>query len=98
MGDTTKSTAVDNQLKDIIDDIASDPPEANNIMQYFHRQILNDITMPQYKLGDSMQIWLIEFRQQAEFAGVENMNGCIRIIGRFMPTVIRNWITTVPVS
>lgn len=54
--------------------------------------------MAEYKLGDSMRVWLIEFRQQAEFAGVENMNECIRIIGRFMPTVIRNWITTVPIE
>lgn len=44
MGDNTSenTSEINNTLREVVEDIATAPPESNNILKYFTRQILND--------------------------------------------------------
>ncbi|KAI8888106.1 hypothetical protein K501DRAFT_173968, partial [Backusella circina FSU 941] len=58
---------------------------------------LKQLQMRTYDIKkDSLRMWLKEFEQQAAFIGIENMDNCIPQFGRFMPTIIRNYLPTIP--
>lgn len=98
MSEDQHITTGNDNLAEVVSDMADRTTDQHVISKHLQRQALKDIVMPPFKIGESLRIWLIEFQQQAEYADVVDMNECCRITGRVMPKQIQNWIATVPVN
>ncbi|KAI7871104.1 uncharacterized protein EV154DRAFT_431641, partial [Mucor mucedo] len=78
------------------DSATTTPTTSSDFARYVTLQTLSAISFPQYDLKHSLRFWIKDFKEEVQSAGITNMDHCCIHIARFMPTIIRTFITSIP--
>ncbi|KAG1467880.1 hypothetical protein G6F56_004160 [Rhizopus delemar] len=68
----------------------------SDFAEYLLHERAKSIPIASYDLKQSLRIWLKNFDQQAAIHGISNFNTCCMHIGRYLPSIIQQWILTQP--
>ncbi|RCH89547.1 hypothetical protein CU098_004800, partial [Rhizopus stolonifer] len=68
----------------------------SDFAEYLLHERAKSIPIAPYDLKQSLRIWLKNFDQQAAIHGISNFNTCCMHIGRYLPSIIQQWILTQP--
>jgi hypothetical protein len=69
---------------------------AVDFYRHTNNQALAALQFPPYELKDSLHFWLHDFPDEVDSIGIQHINDCCLHIRRFMPSSIRQFITSLP--